>query len=101
MEMILLIGLDAASYILTLYEKRVAPEDLPFFLSLMDHLAARGDLKVGDEFIHESTDRFLGNLERRRPLRPQDNTDMGSRYRKWMIAVYVARALNEAVLDDA
>jgi 4-hydroxybenzoyl-CoA reductase subunit beta len=36
-----------------------------------------------------------------RPLRPQDNTDMGSRYRKWMIAVYVARALNEAVLDDA
>ena len=27
---------------LTLYEKRVAPEDLPFFLSLMEHLAARG-----------------------------------------------------------
>src|SRR6476646_6155954 len=29
-------------YILTLYEKRVAPEDLPFFLALMEHLAARG-----------------------------------------------------------
>src|SRR5437764_5979965 len=29
-------------YILTLYEKRVAPEDLPFFLGLMEHLAARG-----------------------------------------------------------
>src|SRR6476619_5318996 len=29
-------------FILTLYEKRVAPEDLPFFLSLMEHLAARG-----------------------------------------------------------
>jgi homoserine kinase type II len=29
-------------YILTLYEKRVNPEDLPFFLGLMDHLAARG-----------------------------------------------------------
>ena len=28
--------------ILTLYEKRVAPEDLPFFLALMQHLAARG-----------------------------------------------------------
>jgi homoserine kinase type II len=27
---------------LTLYEKRVAPEDLPFFLGLMEHLAARG-----------------------------------------------------------
>ena len=30
------------SYILTLYEKRVARAELPFFLGLMDHLAARG-----------------------------------------------------------
>jgi len=29
-------------YILTLYEKRVKPEDLPFFLGLMDHLAQKG-----------------------------------------------------------
>jgi homoserine kinase type II len=29
-------------YFLTLYEKRVDPRDLPFFLGLMDHLAARG-----------------------------------------------------------
>jgi homoserine kinase type II len=29
-------------FILTLYEKRVAPEDVPFFLALMEHLAARG-----------------------------------------------------------
>jgi homoserine kinase type II len=29
-------------YVLTLYEKRVAPEDLPFFLGLMEHLAAVG-----------------------------------------------------------
>ena len=29
-------------YILTLYEKRVAANDLPFFLDLMEHLAARG-----------------------------------------------------------
>src|SRR5229473_5754332 len=29
-------------YILTLYEKRVAEGDLPFFLGLMEHLAARG-----------------------------------------------------------
>ena len=29
-------------YILTLYEKRVAAADLPFFLGLMDHLAAQG-----------------------------------------------------------
>ena len=29
-------------FILTLYEKRVAPGDLPFFLGLMEHLARRG-----------------------------------------------------------
>src|SRR5690606_37822508 len=33
---------DRGRFILTLYEKRVAPQDLPFFLGLMDHLAARG-----------------------------------------------------------
>lgn len=31
-----------APYILTLYEKRVNPADLPFFLALMDHLARAG-----------------------------------------------------------
>ena len=31
-----------ASYILTLYEKRVNPDDLPFFLGLMDHLVHKG-----------------------------------------------------------
>lgn len=30
------------NYILTLYEKRVHPEDLPYFLGLMDHLAGTG-----------------------------------------------------------
>jgi len=30
------------TYILTLYEKRVARADLPYFLGLMEHLAARG-----------------------------------------------------------
>jgi homoserine kinase type II len=33
---------EAGRYILTLYEKRVAPEDLPYFLALMEHLAAKG-----------------------------------------------------------
>ena len=31
-------------YILTLYEKRVDPADLPFFIALLDHLAAHGCL---------------------------------------------------------
>lgn len=33
---------DRHPFILTLYEKRVAVEDLPFFLGLMEHLAGRG-----------------------------------------------------------
>ena len=37
-----LLHTDKASYILTLYEKRVDPADLPFFLGLMQHLADRG-----------------------------------------------------------
>jgi homoserine kinase type II len=32
----------AADFILTLYEKRVDPADLPWFLGLMEHLAAHG-----------------------------------------------------------
>jgi homoserine kinase type II len=37
-----LLHTSAGSFILTLYEKRVAKGDLPFFLSLMTHLAAHG-----------------------------------------------------------
>lgn len=37
-----LLQTDLGNFILTLYEKRTKPEDLPFFLGLMEHLAARG-----------------------------------------------------------
>jgi homoserine kinase type II len=37
-----LLHTSAGYFILTLYEKRVAKSDLPFFLSLMTHLASRG-----------------------------------------------------------
>jgi homoserine kinase type II len=37
-----LLHTEAGSYILTLYEKRVHREDLPFFLGLMEHLSAQG-----------------------------------------------------------
>src|SRR5512141_401590 len=37
-----LVHTSAGNFILTLYEKRVAEKDLPFFLALMEHLAARG-----------------------------------------------------------
>ncbi len=37
-----LIQTDSDAYILTLYEKRVDPKNLPFFLGYMDHLAGQG-----------------------------------------------------------
>ena len=37
-----LLHTTAGYFILTLYEKRVAKDDLPYFLGLMTHLAARG-----------------------------------------------------------
>jgi homoserine kinase type II len=37
-----LLSTEAGQFILTLYEKRVDPADLPFFLGLMEHLAGRG-----------------------------------------------------------
>lgn len=36
-----LLTTDAGTFILTLYEKRVEPAELPFFIGLMHHLAAR------------------------------------------------------------
>jgi len=37
-----LIETDRGPYILTLYEKRVDPKDLPFFLGFMEHLSKKG-----------------------------------------------------------
>lgn len=37
-----LLQMEAGFFILTLYEKRVDARDLPFFLNLLEHLAARG-----------------------------------------------------------
>jgi homoserine kinase type II len=37
-----LVHTTCGHFILTLYEKRVAEADLPFFIALMEHLAARG-----------------------------------------------------------
>jgi CO/xanthine dehydrogenase FAD-binding subunit len=49
--------------------------------------------RLTDEVIEEASQLATG------PVRPQDNTDLGSRYRKWMIAVYVARALGDLVSE--
>src|SRR6202790_2004019 len=37
-----LLHTSGGNFILTLYERRVAAADLPFFLGLMEHLASRG-----------------------------------------------------------
>src|SRR6266849_5784248 len=37
-----LVTTERGNFILTLYEKRVAPQDLPFFIALMEHLARLG-----------------------------------------------------------
>jgi len=50
-------------FILTLYERRVAKADLPFFMDLLDHLAARG-CRV-PRFIPDRTGRKLQHLRGR------------------------------------
>src|SRR5215471_7370713 len=55
-----LLSTDRGSYILTLYEKRVARADLPFFLGLMEHLAAKGF--VCPTPLHQRSGSALGEL---------------------------------------
>jgi homoserine kinase type II len=55
-----LLSTDRGRYILTLYEKRVARADLPFFLGLMDHLAGKGI--VCPTPIHQRGGPALGEL---------------------------------------
>jgi homoserine kinase type II len=50
-------------FILTLYEKRVAESDLPFFLNLMEHLAARG--LTCPQPVRSRSGEALGRLARR------------------------------------
>jgi len=47
-------------FILTLYEKRVNPDDLPFFLGLMQHLAGRG--LICPQPVKDSRGEMLGQL---------------------------------------
>jgi homoserine kinase type II len=55
-----LLHTSAGHFILTLYEKRVNPNDLPFFLGLMEHLAERG---LGCPLpVHDRSGRALGSL---------------------------------------
>ncbi|MFA5898675.1 MAG: homoserine kinase [Hyphomicrobium sp.] len=50
-------------YILTLYEKRVEVSDLPFYLGLMDHLAAHG--VTCPTPVHNAEGKYLGTISAR------------------------------------
>jgi homoserine kinase type II len=70
---------DRGGYILTLYEKRVSRKDLPYFIGLMEHLAAKGipcplpvRNKKGEQLIElngrpAAMMTFLNGLSLRRP----------------------------------
>ncbi len=55
-----LLHTEAGHFILTLYEKRVEPRDLPFFLGLMEHLAGRGITCPTP--LHDRAGQALGRL---------------------------------------
>lgn len=55
-----LLHTESGYFILTLYEKRVNPDDLPFFLGLMDHLSAKGISCPTP--VHDRTGEALGRL---------------------------------------
>tara|TARA_R110002167_G_scaffold39648_1_gene122269 strand:+ start:2143 stop:3105 length:963 start_codon:yes stop_codon:yes gene_type:complete len=79
---------DLGTYFLTIYEKRVNPDDLPFFLGLLDHLAAKGipcPLPVhgrDGKVLRRVEDKpaavvtFLSGVSPRRPL-PQHCAEVG------------------------
>lgn len=83
-----LLHTESGYYILTLYEKRVDPADLPFFVGLMDHLAGAGiscptPLKTADgEALGTLAGRpaamvtFLDGLSVRRPT-PEHCAELG------------------------
>lgn len=84
-----LLTTDDGNFILTLYEKRVAEADLPFFLGLMEHLGERGincprpvPMRDGS-FLGTLAGRpaaiitFLDGYEVRRP-RPQHCMEVGA-----------------------
>ena len=55
-----LLHTDRGRYILTLYERRVRREDLPYFLGLLEHLAAKGI--VCPTPLHQRSGVTLGEL---------------------------------------
>ncbi|MEP4769025.1 MAG: homoserine kinase [Roseibium sp.] len=55
-----LVHTEKAYFILTLYEKRVNPDDLPYFLNLLQHLSAKG--LSCPQPVPSKDNKFLGTL---------------------------------------
>ena len=60
-----LLTTDAGPFILTLYEKRVREDDLPFFLGLMQHLATQASLPAAGANRRRAS-RWVGSAAARR-----------------------------------
>src|ERR1700726_2490263 len=58
-----LVHTSGGNFILTLYERRVAEGDLPFFLALMEHLAGRGI--TCPQPVKNRSGKVLGKLTKR------------------------------------
>src|SRR5271169_5721093 len=58
-----LVHTDRGNFILTLYERRVAEGDLPFFLALMEHLASRG--LTCPQPVKNRSGKLLGKIAKR------------------------------------
>jgi homoserine kinase type II len=58
-----LVHTSKGNFILTLYERRVAASDLPFFLALMEHLASRG--LTCPQPVKNRSGKTLGKLAKR------------------------------------
>ena len=87
-------------FILTLYEKRVAAADLPFFLGLMEHLAARG-LTCPQPVQDRGRRRRSARSPAGRPRSSPSSTACGSGGRARRIAPALGQALAELHLAGA
>ena len=96
-----LVHTEKGPFILTLYEKRVAPADLPFFLGLMEHLARPG--LTCPTPVRDAQGRMLRDarrpaggarhLPRRRVDPPAAAAPLrGRRARRWRSCIWPARA---------
>ena len=83
------LGTGSGQFILTVYEKRVSAEDLPFFLGLMEHLAQCG-VRCPTP-VHDREGRVLQRLAGKPAPSSHSSRDIPCRSRNRRIAAQSAR----------